>query len=115
LLVQAGRAFCALSPSLGPDFRLCDHNPEAISLLSEQGKCIIVSDESRLRPAVDTQINSALQNAVQYAETGDQANALNTLNACITLTGAKDSETMKIADFLMNSKKRSPYQKDAIN
>jgi hypothetical protein len=106
-LAQVGQLFYALSPALGADFRLAHHPPETIHKLAEQGKCIMISFpfQNRLKPALDTLLNSMLENITKMVNAGDRDNALQALKSCISLTGAKDPATLEIADFFKNSQK----------
>ena len=111
-LAQVGELFYALSPALGEDFRLAHHPPEDIQKLAEQGMCVMVSFpfQNRLKPALDTLLNSALKNITQMANAGDRENAFEALKQCINLTGAKDSATLEIANIFLKPQKTQFYE-----
>jgi len=111
-MAQVGELFYALSPALGEDFRLAHHPPEDIQKLAEQGMCVMVSFpfQNRLKPALDTLLNSALENITQMANAGDRENAFVALKQCINLTGAKDSVTLEIANIFSKPQKSQFYE-----
>jgi len=100
LLVQSDNSFLALSPDLGDDFHLGRQTRESILQLAGQGLCIVTSSENRLAPAIDTLLDSVLENARTYLNSGDAAAALEIANRCLELSGGEDSKSRQFSEHV---------------
>lgn len=96
--MQADNSFFALSPELGQDFSLGKQTRESIIKLAEQGLCIVTSSENRLAPAIDTLLDSVLENALAILQSGDAAGALEIARRCLKLSGGEDPKSQQFAE-----------------
>jgi hypothetical protein len=107
-LVQVDRSYLALSPALGPEFDILEQSQDSISDLAQQGLCIVVATENRLIKAIDLLIDSILDKANGLISSGQMQTGAKVIKRCISLTGAKDAETIKVANYA-NQLSNSPF------
>ena len=108
VLVQVDRSYLALSPALGPEFDILEQSQDSINDFAQQGLCIVVATENRLIKAIDLLIDSILDKANGLISSGQMQAGAEVIKRCISLTGAKDAETIKVANYA-NQLSNSPF------